>query len=64
MKFRFVQEKTQIWPKFFLFDFSLHYNRGISMVCSNVFEYVLKFFKNLVEKDFFPTHFDTLGASC
>jgi hypothetical protein len=58
MKFRSVQKMTQIWPKFFLFDFSLHYNRGISVVCSKKFKCVLKFLKNLVEKDFFP-HFDT-----
>ena len=59
MKFRSVQKRTQIWPKIVLFDFSLDYNRGISVVCSNFFNSVLKSFKNLVEKDFFP-HFDTL----
>jgi hypothetical protein len=59
MKFRSVQKKTHIWPKNFLFDFWLHYNRGISVVCSNVFKCVLKFFKNLVENNFF-THTLTL----
>jgi hypothetical protein len=50
-----VQKRTHIWQNFSLFGFSLHYNRRISVVhvCSNCFKYVLKFFKNLVEKDFF-----------
>jgi hypothetical protein len=40
---------------FFLFDFSLYYNRGISVVCLKKIKCVSKFFKNLAEKDFFPT---------
>jgi hypothetical protein len=55
MKIRSVQKRTQIWPKIILFDFSLHYNRGISVVCSKNFNSVLKSSKTLVEKDFFPT---------
>jgi hypothetical protein len=55
MQFRSVQKRTQIRPKIFLFDFSLHHNRGML----KFLKYVLKFFKTLVEKDFFP-HFDTL----